>query len=364
MDHPARRQRLIAALESAGLDSCLVTVPVNVTYLTGLTSSNAAVLVTAEGQTLLATDDRYAEAATAICPDAEVITARSVAAALADRAAASSHRIGIEHHHVTLAVHDEIMAVVDANGRGVCEVVDLDQAVETLRSVKDAAEVARVAQACALSVQALTDLLESGLDGRSERQIARQLEARMLMLGADGLAFDTIVASGPNGSVPHHSPSDRTVGAGDFVTIDFGATVDGYHADCTRTVLVGAPAASWQQEIYELVATAQRAGVAALAPGRSTGEIDAAARTVIAEAGYEDYFVHGLGHGVGLQIHEPPWLMSNTQRAGTLGSRTTVTVEPGIYLPGTGGVRIEDTTDVGPDGVRVLTDLTTDLITL
>ena len=341
-----------------GLDAALVTMGVNVTYLTGLSSSNAACLVLADETTLLATDDRYAEAAAVLCPEVEVLTDRQVVPALAHRAAALGGALGIERHHLTLAEGDALMAALD----GRMPVVDLDKAVEQLRAVKEEGEVDLVARACALSVAALSEVLAGEFAGRTERALARDLEARMLMLGADGLAFDTIVASGPNGSVPHHSPTDRVIEAGDLVTIDFGAMVGGYHADCTRTLLVAGPAAAWQHEIYELVHDAQRVGVAALAPGESVAAIDAAARGRIADAGYGEFFVHGLGHGVGLQIHEPPWLMGGASQAGTLPSRTTVTVEPGIYIPGKGGVRIEDTTDVGPAGVRVLTDLTTDLV--
>lgn len=358
MDHAGRRERLAALLGERGVDSALVTVEVNIAYLTGVVSSNAALLVQADGSAVLATDDRYAEAAAAICPDVEVVTARAVASVLAGRAAKRGGRLALERHHVTLAQFDAISAALADD----VEVIDLSMAVEDLRAQKDDAEVAQVALACEISVHALADLLDGPLRGRTERQIARDLEARMLGLGADALAFDTIVASGPNGSVPHHSPSDREVVFGDLLTIDFGAKVRGYHADCTRTVLVGGAGQLWQHEVYELVARAQGAGVSALSPGASTREVDAAARSHIVEAGYGDFFVHGLGHGVGLEIHEPPWLMSSESASATLPARTTVTVEPGIYLPGKGGVRIEDTTDVGPAGVRVLTDMTTELL--
>lgn len=358
MDHAARRARLAALLPLRDVDACLVTKAVNVDYLTGVSSSNAALLLSSDGSAVLATDDRYAEAARATCPDVEVVTTRAVASTLAGRFAAEGGRLALERHHVTLSQADSIMGAVD----GRADVVDLDMAVETLRATKDDLEVELVAQACAISVQALADLLAGPLRGRTERQIARDLEARMLGLGADALAFDTIVAAGPNGSVPHHSPSDREVAVGDLLTIDFGAKVRGYHADCTRTVLVGGAGEGWQRDVYNLVARAQRAGVDALEPGRSTREVDGAARELVVEAGYGEYFVHGLGHGVGLEIHEPPWLMSSESATGTLPARTTVTVEPGVYLPGKGGVRIEDTTDVGPAGVRVLTDMTTDLL--
>lgn len=356
--HARRRALLAGVLADTGVDAYLVTSPVNVTYLTGVVSSNAACLVTADGSTILATDDRYAEAATASLPDAEVVTDRDVASVLVRRAADTGGQLAIEQHHVTLAV----AAGLESAAGDRLSLVDGDRAVESLRAHKEPEEVALVAQACAVSAQALHDLLAGPLLGRSEREIARDLEARMLGLGADGLAFDTIVAAGPNGSVPHHSPGSRAVAPGDLLTIDFGAKVAGYHADCTRTVLVGGPGEDWQREVYEVVRAAQRAGVEALAPGRSVAEVDAAARDVVAEHGYAEFFTHGLGHGVGLEIHEPPWLTSGSTGTGTLPGRTTVTVEPGIYIPGKGGVRIEDTTDVGPGGARVLTDVPTELL--
>lgn len=359
-----RRERLAAELQQRGLDGCLVSAPVNVRYLTGLRSSNAALLVRASGESLLATDSRYAEAAATRCPGVEVITTRAVVARLAARAAGHGGTLGVERHHLTLDAYEALLAALDEAHGPSLEIADLAQAVERLRTQKEPGEVELVERACAVSVAALQGLLERGLAGRTEHTIARDLEARMLVGGADALAFDTIVASGPNGSIPHHSPNERVVQRGDLVTIDFGAQVAGYHADCTRTVLVSGPSADWQLEVYELVRRAQLAGVAALAPGRTVGAIDEAARRVIIDGGYGERFVHGLGHGVGLQIHEPPWLAGGPGQAGTLGPRTTVTVEPGIYLPGLGGVRIEDTTDVGPDGVRVLTDMTTDLITV
>lgn len=356
-DYAGRRGRLAEQLTMSGVDAALVTRPVDVGYLTGVVSSNAACLLRAEGTLLVATDARYADEAVAACPDAEVLIERQVAAALVRRMPEGAHRLGLQRDHVTLALADALTEAAEAR----TELVDLGDAITSLRARKDEVEVGLLTQACSISVHAFTGLLDGPIVGRTEREIARDLESRMLMAGADGLAFDTIVASGPNGAVPHHHPTERVVGPGDLVTIDFGATVGGYHADCTRTVAV-APIASWQHEIYHLVQAAQRVGVAALAPGASTASVDAAARAVIDAGGYADAFVHGLGHGVGLEIHEAPWLTSSTSTAGRLPSRTTVTVEPGIYLPGVGGVRIEDTTEVGPDGVRVLTDMTTALI--
>ena len=166
------------------------------------------------------------------------------------------------------------------------------------------------------------------------------VERTMAELGAEQPAFETIVASGPNGAIPHHAPSGRPLEPGDLVTIDCGARYAGYHADMTRTVALGQPAA-WQREIYDLVAAAQRAGIDAAVPGADVAQVDGAARGLISQAGYGDHFTHGLGHGVGLEVHEAP--IMGYGRTGTLGDRVPITVEPGIYLPGRGGVRIEDT---------------------
>jgi Xaa-Pro aminopeptidase len=184
----------------------------------------------------------------------------------------------------------------------------------------------------------------------------------MLDHGAEDVSFATIVASGPNSAIPHHQPGSRAVEAGDLLKIDFGALYGGYHSDCTRTVVVGAQPAAWQTELHQLVREAQRAGRHALAPGADAKEVDAAARDIIVAAGYGDQFTHGLGHGVGLEIHEAPALGAGAP--GKLEDRMPVTVEPGVYLEGRGGVRIEDTLVVRADGPELLTNTTKDLVIL
>jgi Xaa-Pro aminopeptidase len=214
--------------------------------------------------------------------------------------------------------------------------------VAALREIKDAGEVALLRLACEAADAALADLVARGglRPGRTEREVGRELEALMLDHGADGVSFETIVASGSNSAIPHHRPTDAVLADGDFVKIDFGALVGGYHSDMTRTFVLG-KAADWQLEIYELVSAAQRAGRVALQAGASLADVDAAARGVIVDAGHGAHFGHGLGHGVGLQIHEAPGI--NATAAGTLLAGSVVTVEPGVYLPDRGGVRIEDT---------------------
>ena len=334
-----RRDRLRERLTAAGLDAMLVTDLVNVHYLSGFTGSNAALLIRADDETpVLATDGRYRTQAAQQAPDAEVCVERASARHLAGRAAADGmRRLGFESHVVTVDAHDAL-----TKAAGDTELVRAPGTVEALREVKDAGEVALLRLACEAADAALAELVAGGglRPGRTEKQVGRELESLMLDRGADGVSFETIVATGANSAIPHHRPTDAVLAAGDFVKIDFGALVCGYHSDMTRTFVL-APAAQWQLDLYELVATAQRAGREALAPGVLLRDVDAAARQVIAEAGYVENFGHGLGHGVGLQIHEAPGI--NATAAGTLLAGSVVTVEPGVYLPDRGGVRIEDT---------------------
>ncbi|CAN5452227.1 Xaa-Pro peptidase family protein [soil metagenome] len=334
--------RLSERLAAEKLDAMLVTDLNNVRYLSGFTGSNAALLVFAgDGAAVLATDGRYRTQAAKQAPDLEVVIERACGLYLTGRAA--SHRVrrlGFESHVVTVDSHAALTRELDE-----CPTTALVRAsglVERLREVKDDGEVALLRLACEAADAALADLIDRGglRPGRTEKEVGRELEALMLDHGADGVSFETIVAAGANSAIPHHRPTDATLASGDFVKIDFGALVAGYHSDMTRTFVLGA-AAQWQREIYDLVATAQQAGREALAPGVSLKDVDAASRQVIVDAGYGEAFSHGLGHGVGLQIHEAPGI--NATAAGTLLAGSAVTVEPGVYLPDRGGVRIEDT---------------------
>jgi Xaa-Pro aminopeptidase len=344
-----RRDRLRERLAAADLDAMLVSDLVNVRYLSGFTGSNAALLIRADTATpVLATDGRYRTQAAQQAPDAEIVIERACGRHLVGRAATEGvRRLGIEGHVVTI---DDFTVLTKAAGART-ELVRASGTVEALREVKDAGEVALLRLACEAADAALADLVERGglRAGRTEKEVARELEALMLDHGADGVSFETIVAAGPNSAIPHHRPTDAVLAAGDFVKIDFGALVCGYHSDMTRTFLL-APAAQWQLDIYDLVATAQRAGREVLAPGVSLKDVDAASRQVIADAGYAENFGHGLGHGVGLQIHEAPGI--NASAAGTLLAGSAVTVEPGVYLPDRGGVRIEDTLVVCSDPTK------------
>ncbi|NDL56393.1 M24 family metallopeptidase [Phytoactinopolyspora mesophila] len=361
--HADRRARLVTHLEAQDVDAALITRLVNVRYLTGLSSSNAALLVTADGEVTLATDGRYATAAAEKAPDVELVVIRGVATELAKRATTGgAGRLAVEAHEMTLELAAAVQSELDEAG-GAAELRHLGRVVEDLRAVKDESELEALRRACEISSEALEALLSAGgLLGRTEKEIARDLEWRMYQLGADAVAFETIVAAGANSAVPHHRPTDSVVQRGDFVKIDFGAAYQGYHADCTRTCVVGAQPADWQREIYDIVATAQRDGREALVPGAECIGVDQAARTVIADAGYKEQFGHGTGHGVGLEVHEAPTL--GYSAVGTLAERMTVTVEPGVYLPGRGGVRIEDTLAVWDDGPELLTPLTKELLVL
>jgi Xaa-Pro aminopeptidase len=359
--HAARRERVQQRAAALGADAALIASRVNVRYLTGLVSSNAAVLIPADGTPVLATDSRYAGAAAQDCPDLELLTDRFVAPALARLATRHGlRRLGFEEWHLTVHQHAEL-----SQTSGLAALIPLGPVVEELRTVKDEAELALLARACQITADAFAAALPALRPGQTERGFAILLERAMTDLGAEKPAFDSIVAGGPNGAIPHHVPGERPFAAGDLVTIDAGARLGGYHADMTRTVAIGR-VAGWQQEIYQLVAAAQQAGVAAARPGAPVADVDAAARKLIAGAGHGDHFQHGLGHGVGLEIHEAPLIGYG---AGTLADRVPVTIEPGIYLPGAGGVRIEDTLVVraaagsaGP--AQVLTTLTTELLVL
>jgi Xaa-Pro aminopeptidase len=232
------------------------------------------------------------------------------------------------------------------------ELVPTEGLVESLREVKDDGEVARIAAACAIADAALAEVRPLLADHPTERVFGLELDGAMRRRGADDVSFETIVASGPNGAKPHARPGRRRIVDGDLVVLDFGALVDGYHSDMTRTVAVGEPSPT-QQRMLEVVAASQRAGVAAVAPGVACTEVDRACRELIAEAGWGDAFIHGTGHGVGLDIHEDPRVSYNG--TGTLQPGHVVTVEPGVYLPEHGGVRIEDTVVVTRTGCRVLT---------
>lgn len=349
----ARTAALRRRLAEHELDALLVTRIANVRYLCGFTGSNGALLVTAAGQgprgELLVTDSRYSEQADAEAADVAVgLVGGGVALGeLLAEHLGQGLRLGLESHDVTW----ERLRALEAALAGQAELLPAGRLVEELRAVKDATELAALRGGCALVDAALDALFGWLAPGRTEREVAARLEAELRDRGAEAIAFETIVAAGPNAARPHHRPDHRRLVAGDVVVIDVGADVEGYHSDMTRTVALGEPAAELAA-VHGIVERAQAAGRTALAAGVTAGAIDDACRSVIAEAGYAERFVHATGHGVGLEVHEEPVLRAGS--TATLPSGCAVTVEPGIYLPAVGGVRIEDVVAVTDDGAEPL----------
>jgi Xaa-Pro aminopeptidase len=263
--------------------------------------------------------------------------------------------VGLEADHVTWAQQRSMAAEWFPDA----ELVATEGVVAQLRRVKDDGEVARIADACRIADEALAAVRPRLHDRLTEADFGVELDFAMRRLGAADVSFETIVASGPNGAKPHHRPGSRTIVDGDLVVLDFGALVDGYHSDMTRTYVVGEPTDT-QRRMWDVVAESQRAGVAAVHDGVSGKEVDRVCRSVIADAGWGDAFLHGTGHGVGLLIHEDPRVSSASDA--TLASGHVVTVEPGVYLPEHGGVRIEDTVVVTSDGCRPLTATPKDML--
>ncbi|HLM65343.1 MAG TPA: Xaa-Pro peptidase family protein [Acidimicrobiales bacterium] len=355
MDVVGRLPRLRAALTEVegGCDGLLVTNLTNIRYLTGFTGSAAVLLVTAD-DLVFVTDGRYRDQAGA------ELDATGVEATVAIGRTADEQRdhlvdpigglttLGLEADDVSWAQQRRFATDWFAG----TEMVATGGLVERLRSVKDAGEVARIEAASSMADAALATVRHRLGEGATEAEIGLDLEWEMRRLGAEGPSFETIVASGPNGAMPHHRAGHRRLGEGDLVVLDFGALVDGYHSDMTRTLMVGEPTPT-QARMFDVVAEAQRAGVAAVRAGVEVTEVDEACRAVIRDAGWEDAFSHGTGHGVGLDIHEDPRV--SWSAAATLVDGHVVTVEPGVYLAEHGGVRIEDTVVVTPDGSRTLT---------
>ena len=330
----------------------LVTHLTNVRYLSGFTGSAGLALVT-EDELVLVTDGRYQEQAAGELAAHGVAATLEVRRTLADQRAllreliSDLGRVGLEAEHVTWAEQHRWADELEHT-----ELVATDALVEALRLVKDDGEIARIEAASTIADDALAAVRDQLDGGPTERQFALELETEMRRRGADDISFPSIVASGANGSRPHHQPDDRVIDRGDLVTIDFGALVDGYHSDMTRTLAVGGYDAldPQQRRMVEVVRAAQAAGVATVRDGIDASEVDAACRQPIAAAGWADAFVHGTGHGVGLDIHEGPRV--STIAGATLAPGHVVTVEPGVYLPGVGGVRVEDTVVVTEGGCR------------
>ncbi|HWC14413.1 MAG TPA: Xaa-Pro peptidase family protein [Actinomycetota bacterium] len=345
MDHEGRISRLQRDLTSGDVDPLLVTNLTNVRYLTGFSGTNGQVLVHADGALFL-TDPRYEARAGALVQGADVLVYPArLTDVLGDQLTARKvTRLGVEGS-MTLTERDDLVESVDA------ELVTVGGTVESLRRNKDAEEIELIRDAVRLGDETFAWVLDRLVPGVSERAIALDVEMHMRQHGADGVAFPPIVASGPLSAHIHHTPGDRTFDKGDLVLVDFGCTRDGYCSDLSRTVVLG-PATDEQQELYALVLQAHNAGISAVAAGRTGVEVDKAGRDVISAAGHAERFGHGLGHGVGLDVHEAPRLHRISED--TLESGDVVTVEPGVYIPDDAGIRIEDCVLVTESGGEVL----------
>jgi len=354
-----RRGRLRERLQGSGAGALLVTALPNIRYLTGFTGSAAVLLVNAEPPDVFVTDGRYrAQIAGEIDPGLDTVIATekplAVARGLArDRGTA---RMVFERAHVSVADWE---AWRDEGGT---EPVGVDRWVEELRRVKSPAEIEILRRAARIADLAFESILESVHPGVEERLLALELDRRLIEAGAEGSAFPTIVAFGERAALPHARPTERALRRGDIVLFDFGAVVQGYHSDLSRTVTCG-PAGSELAEAYDVVLAAQRAAIEGIRSGLTGREADGLARETIAQAGHGERFGHSLGHGIGLEVHEAPRLSRTSEDL--LEPHMVVTIEPGVYIETKGGVRIEDDVVVGPHGVEVLTAAPKDtLITL
>jgi Xaa-Pro aminopeptidase len=357
-----RADRLVAELDQigdgSGADVMLVTSLQNVRYLTGYTGSNGAALIGPETRVFF-TDFRYQEqSAVEVDPTFQRRIERAdLLEGLADVLPAGQPRLAFEDGAMTVRTAARLRELLDDR----VELVAAGDPVERLRAIKEPGELDKIRAATELADEAVREIMEHGLAGRTERDVADALEAGMRRRGAQGLSFDSIVASGPHGALPHATPREVQIERGQLVVIDWGAELDGYCSDCTRTFASGDLADS-EEIVYDVVLEAQLAGLRAVAPGVSGRDADAAARAVIDAAGHADHFGHGLGHGVGIEVHEAPRLSQRSDS--TIEQGNVVTVEPGVYVPGAFGIRIEDLVYVTSEGPEILTSVPKQLITV
>lgn len=343
--------KIAAALPAAGLDGVLLTGEYNRFYASGFSSTgtDGVALVTQKGNFYF-TDSRYIEAAETAVENAAigmVERGKGYIAWINESLALSGvKRLGFEDETMTVAEHRLYSEKLEA------DLVPASALMHRLRGQKDAGELERMEQAQRISEQALAQILTELRPGVTEKEVAARLQYLMLHFGAEKMSFDPIVASGPNGSMPHAVPTNRALRSGEFVTMDFGCVYRGYCSDMTRTVCIGRPTEEMEL-VYDTVLRAQLAGIAAARPGATGAEIDGAARKVIGQAGYGDYFGHSFGHGVGVEIHESP--NATPGNGDPLPAGSVISAEPGIYLPGRFGVRIEDVIVLEGDGCRDIT---------
>jgi Xaa-Pro aminopeptidase len=331
------------------VDALLISSPANWRWLSGFTGSNAMLLITPE-KAIIATDFRYHERARIETPHFELF--KHERTAKHDRAffkAVNAARIGVEQKHVTLE-----QAAKWRKLRTGIQWKPLPETVEPMRAIKTAGEIEIMRRAAVITDQAMSQFPEIARPGLTEKQLAWELEKIMREAGADGTAFPTIVASGPNSALPHHTTGGRKLQIGDVIIVDMGAKLDGYHSDLTRTFYLGNEPSSQFWDIYNLVYRAQQNVFANLRSGMTLREADALARDLIHKAGHKEHFGHGLGHGVGLDIHEDPFLSPRAPESATIEAGMNVTVEPGIYIPGWGGIRLEEFALVTHKGLELI----------
>lgn len=349
----SRRQRLVRFFEESDLDLLLIEQPNNLRYLSGFSGSEGALLLTPEGGWFVC-DSRYTVQAGREVSGLSVVEQAQRQEGIAELIRqAGARRVGFEAAHTTVSAHQGMVARLPE-----VTLVPLGLELDTIRSRKDAQELQLLADVAALASSALDSVLPLVRPGMVEADLALELEFAMRRRGSEGAGFDIIVASGGRGAMPHGRASAKQIEAGDLVTIDFGAVQQGYHSDETVTVAVNS-ISERQQRIYQVVLDAHDRAIAAIRPGIGCRELDAVAREYIREQGFGEYFGHGLGHGVGLAVHEKPVI---SPRSDTIVEEGMVfTIEPGIYIPGFGGVRIEDTVAVTADGCRLLTTVSKQL---
>jgi Xaa-Pro aminopeptidase len=351
-----RADRVSDALQERAADALLVTDLVNVRWLTGFTGSNAAAVVGREGARRFVTDFRYlTQSAEEVDPAWEREIAVDLLAGVVKGLPGSGElRLAFDDAHMSVKDHARLAGMLRAG----IELVPAGGAIEAQRAVKDADELEAIRAAARLADDALTEVLARGLVGRTEREVALDLEFTMRRMGAQAASFPPIVAAAEHGALPHATPREVPIPAGTLVVVDWGAQLDGYASDCTRTYATG-DIDPRDGQVYELVLRAQEAALAAVRPGPTGREVDAVARSIIDAAGHAEHFGHGLGHGVGLDVHEGPRLSKQGDTA--LGAGMVVTVEPGVYVPGAVGVRIEDLVIVTDDGAEVVSSLPKEL---
>jgi Xaa-Pro aminopeptidase len=347
-----RLNRLVAQFPEKELDALLISAPENRRYLSGFTGSAGYLFISSE-RAVLVTDSRYTEQATNQAPDFQVMQVRGGWDWFLEQLKETGvKRVGFESRDMTVATYNSLVgAVKDDSALSQVSMIATAEMPEEGRVFKDQRELALLQRAIDASDAAMEAVCPNITVGMTEREVAWRMEMAMRDFGADGISFDTIVASGPNGAMAHHRPSDRAIQAGEPIVIDMGAIVEGYCSDITRTVVVGEPDETFRK-IYDIVLGAQLTAINTVRPGMTGEDCDDLSRAVIDEAGYGGNFGHSLGHGVGLAVHENPRV--SPRSPDKLEPNMVFTVEPGIYLTGWGGIRIEDIVVLGDDGAKVL----------